>query len=49
MTQKNIEELSDLELIEMYQIITNFIKYLSEELGDKEWIEKQLIMTIKNT
>ena len=32
MTQKNIEELSDLELIEMYQIITN----LSEELGDKE-------------
>ena len=29
MTQKNIEELSDLELIEMYQIITNFIKYLS--------------------
>ena len=39
MTQKNIEELSDLELIEMYQIITNFIKYLSEELGGKEWKE----------
>ena len=34
--EKFVEELSDLELIEMYQIITNFIKYLSEELGDKE-------------
>lgn len=44
MTQKNIEELSDLELIEMYQIITNFIKYLSEELGDKEWKNNMLII-----
>lgn len=35
MTKKNIEELSDLELLELYQTLTNFIKYLNEELGDK--------------
>ena len=35
MTKKNIEELSDLELLELYQTLTNFIKYLDEELGDK--------------
>ena len=35
MTKKNIEELSDLELLELYQTLTKFIKYLNEELGDK--------------
>lgn len=35
MTKKNIEELTDLELLELYQTLTNFIKYLNEELGDK--------------
>lgn len=35
MTKKNIEELSDVELLELYQTLTNFIKYLNEELGDK--------------
>lgn len=35
MTRKNAEELNDQELLELYKILENFIKYLNEELGDK--------------
>ena len=37
MTKKNIEELTDIELIELAKTLENFIKYLDNELGDKSW------------
>lgn len=36
MTRKNLEELEDTELINLYQEILNFIKFLESEAGDKE-------------
>lgn len=37
MSKKNIEELTDQELIDLYKELTNFIKYLNQELETKEW------------
>lgn len=34
MTKKNIEEISDLELIALYKLVCNFISYLDKEMGD---------------
>lgn len=36
MSKKNIEELTDQELIDLYKELTNFIKYLNQELETKE-------------
>lgn len=44
MTKKNIEELTDLELIELAKALENFIKYLDNELGDKSW-KKNILKT----
>lgn len=33
MTKKDLEEVCDLELIEIYKIIDDFIRYLEIELG----------------
>lgn len=35
MTKKNLEELTDQELLDLYKELSSFIKYLNQELGDK--------------
>lgn len=35
MTKKNLEEMTDQELLDLYKELSNFIKYLNQELGDK--------------
>ena len=40
MTKKNIEEISDLELIDLYKLVCNFISYLDKEMGDSQMISE---------
>lgn len=36
MTRKNIEELNDIDIVELYKIINDFINFLNKEMiGDK--------------
>ncbi len=35
MTKKNLEELTDQELLDLYKELSSFIKYLNQESGDK--------------
>lgn len=37
MTKKNIEELTNQELLELYKELTDFIKYLNAEKEGKWW------------
>lgn len=34
MVRKDVEDLSDEELLEIYKLINDFIKYLEDEMGD---------------
>ena len=41
MTRKNIEELNDIDIVELYKIINDFINFLNKEMiGDKndKWL-----------
>lgn len=35
MTKKNLEELEDMKLLELYKLLDSFIKYLETELGEE--------------